>query len=773
MKGYLFYVASFMILLANPPTYAEQGAWVPIGPWGSNVRTLAIDPDNPQVIYAALSFDVLRSQNAGDSWELISNVRGLAPPHRVPIITDLEIDPSNSNHIIIATESLVARSLDGGTTWQVIIDSVGQGFYDIEFNPRNPNTVYAAAGDFTIEDNIDGGGIFKSVNGGQSWQLLINTIQGKDDHVLDIDIHPVDTTMLYAAVSVRVGSPIKADVYKSTDEAESWMRLNVASDEVSENPFDGSPFSISIAQSDPERMYVGMKDSVLVSMDGGLSWIDRTGNLPEGTNRLIVTDPRISECVYTGMIRQLPFRGFGLYKTEQGGVNWSKLTNGLRDSLINDIVFHPTQPDTLYIGTNVFGVYKSTDGGEDWNFSNGNMNFTGVLFGVDPNNLNTIYAANSGGIFRTQDGGSEWGRVFGLKENSFWNISVALTDSKIIYAAGRGRYLTIYRSQDGGDSWVSFSEIGGERLSTRVTDFKADPSDAEILYFSSFKGIYKSTHAAETWQTINEGLSTPWTDAIAINPLHSNTLYAGTQAGVFKSFNAGETWFKAGVDSFSASSLQIPVADTNMVFALSEGKILQSLDGGINWERVRDPDQGVVVGFAVDPRRPQTIWIGCRDPETFIDTIYRTQDGAKTWVSINEGLPSDGGIPVPYASPDANVLFAKTFGRGIYKLDLVVSVEESPKLPQNFHLFQNYPNPFNPTTTIEYELLNSVHVKLAIYNILGEEVITLVNKKQTAGRYRLTWDGKNTQGENVAVGIYLMRLHAGHFSQVRRMVLLR
>ncbi len=94
-------------------------------------------------------------------------------------------------------------------------------------------------------------------------------------------------------------------------------------------------------------------------------------------------------------------------------------------------------------------------------------------------------------------------------------------------------------------------------------------------------------------------------------------------------------------------------------------------------------------------------------------------------------------------------------------------------IPEEFALLQNYPNPFNPTTTIKYGLKNSVDVKLTIYNLVGQEVRTLVNNRQDAGYKTVVWDGLNSRGSRVASGIYIYRLQAGDFVQARKMILMK
>lgn len=108
--------------------------------------------------------------------------------------------------------------------------------------------------------------------------------------------------------------------------------------------------------------------------------------------------------------------------------------------------------------------------------------------------------------------------------------------------------------------------------------------------------------------------------------------------------------------------------------------------------------------------------------------------------------------------------------------DNVTSVgdEGDPAVPESFSLSQNYPNPFNPETAIKYQISRSAEVTLRIYNLLGQEVRTLVNKQQAAGAYTVQWDGKDNAGRQVASGIYIYRLKAGNdFKTSKRMLLLR
>ena len=110
----------------------------------------------------------------------------------------------------------------------------------------------------------------------------------------------------------------------------------------------------------------------------------------------------------------------------------------------------------------------------------------------------------------------------------------------------------------------------------------------------------------------------------------------------------------------------------------------------------------------------------------------------------------------------------------LMKSRTVDDITERSVVPEEYALMQNYPNPFNPTTTIKYQLKQNVDVKMTIYNVLGQKVITLVDSKQSAGTHQVVWNGLNQYGSKVATGIYFYHIQIGDkFSQVKKMILMK
>ncbi|MCH7858739.1 MAG: CHRD domain-containing protein, partial [Candidatus Marinimicrobia bacterium] len=115
-------------------------------------------------------------------------------------------------------------------------------------------------------------------------------------------------------------------------------------------------------------------------------------------------------------------------------------------------------------------------------------------------------------------------------------------------------------------------------------------------------------------------------------------------------------------------------------------------------------------------------------------------------------------------------------GQVIVTQPLILGIEESDfdvSLPSTFILLQNYPNPFNPSTQIRYDLPRAVPVTLTVYNILGRQVVTLVDELQAAGSYAVRWNGRDQQGKLVGTGVYVYRIQAGPQGALRKMVFLK
>ena len=194
-------------------------------------------------------------------------------------------------------------------------------------------------------------------------------------------------------------------------------------------------------------------------------------------------------------------------------------------------------------------------------------------------------------------------------------------------------------------------------------------------------------------------------------------------------------------------------------------------DGGNTWEYKSLGGFGypVDVGF----RTATEGWM----PISYIRKFFFTSDFGNNWTEID----------TPDSAMISHICFtdsAHGFGIGPYGTIVKYVYQEPSNLTEpehsysNFNLQQNYPNPFNPSTTIKYSIADEGFVKLVIFNMLGEEVATLVNTQQKAGKYEVNFTAKGGSASggnayNLSSGVYFYKLRAGSFYQIRKMILMK
>lgn len=149
--------------------------------------------------------------------------------------------------------------------------------------------------------------------------------------------------------------------------------------------------------------------------------------------------------------------------------------------------------------------------------------------------------------------------------------------------------------------------------------------------------------------------------------------------------------------------------------------------------------------------------------------VFKSTDEGASWVSFNTGFPNVEIYDMKYKE-SPQVLLAATHGRGCFTFDLstIVAIQNINGTPESFSISQNYPNPFNPVTTIKYEIPSLSFVTLKIYDALGNEVVSAVNKNVHPGKYEYTWNASGFSS-----GMYFYKIIAGDFAETKSMILLK
>ena len=497
------------------------GSWNVI--FGFGLLSLFIDPTNSSTLYAAKlpgpQFQrIVKSTDAGETWNAIND--GLPPD---TFILSLAIDPMTPSTVYAAGGGIF-KSTDGGGSWNEIDTGLPLGsgqmpFSSLALDPTAPSTIYA--GYFAYSGPK--GAIYKSTNGGATWDAADAGLTSIDVRVLAID--PVNATTLYTAAGT--------DAFKSVDGGASWTRLFRFQIANSTFPFAGFDADDAIVRSllvdfiDANVLYAetartdgGATGDKLVfkTTDGGASWsadispalgIFGAGDLDgrvTGYMLSMVLDPTDQNTLYVGDTVNL-----GILKSNDGGANWSSVwgrTTGPQAS-VRALVIDPTKPTTLYAGTGGSsfefplsrsgGVFKSTDGGASWN-SAGLGDTAVTVLAIDPANSSTLYAGT----------GND-------------------------YSAPQG-FRGMFKSTDGGASWLPINNGLAGLFDTRssITAVVIDPRNSNILYTgTSGGGVFRSVDGGANWIPFNDGLTNLDVRVLAVASGNPNTYYAGTAGGVF------------------------------------------------------------------------------------------------------------------------------------------------------------------------------------------------------------------------------------------------
>jgi photosystem II stability/assembly factor-like uncharacterized protein len=301
---------------------------------------------------------------------------------------------------------------------------------------------------------------------------------------------------------------------------------------------------------------------------------------------------------------------------------------GPEEVRVKAIAINPKTPETFYIGTTGFGVFKSIDGGATWiNINTGLSGSQIMALVIDPQTPETLYAGIEGGVFKSVDGGSNWIPVnTGLTSTHLRSLAIDPQAPETLYA---GTYGGVFKSVDGGATWIPINTgLRGISVQTVVID----PQAPETLYAgmdeSSSTGIFKSIDGGANWTAINTGIPGVNTfafttiHAIAIDPVMPETLYAGivgerSGPGVFKSVDGGAHWalsetgINTGLHNTFAYALAIDPRAPETLYAGTDGGVFKSVDGATNWNPFRGglPHTTVEV-LAIDPQTPGILYAG-------------------------------------------------------------------------------------------------------------------------------------------------------------------
>ena len=378
-----------------------------------------------------------------------------------------------------------------------------------------------------------------------------------------------------------------------------------------------------------------------------------------------------------------------------------------------------------------------------------------------------LHGPAGGDVFLTSNGGKTWflnKSLLGFMINKCFFVSDStgfiLTDSR--------DDLHFLKTTDSGKNWTPFtSDLNGISNINDITF-----SDEQTGWIAgrdiskNAAAILETTNGGENWVSILEFRDTAINSIFADN----STIWAVGEVGFIVKYDEQDGWQTiAGLTDlplnkvFFSTETHSWIAGGYMNSPEFQSILLKTTDGGQTWDESKFDSYLINDMFFTDSLHG---WSIGQDTSRF-GMILETFDGGDNWNPVVENL----------SVPLTAIHFKDGYGWAVGGNGLIlkttdgttwVNQKTGKAYPSEYKLFQNYPNPFNPTTKIEFSIPKSELVTLKIYNLLGQEVQTLVSKRMNAGAYKYDWDAAT-----LANGIYIYRLEAGDFTETKKMVLIK
>ncbi len=626
--GGLAAVTAVVLMLAGA-SGAGVNEWSSAGPYGGQITGLAVDPTDTSTVYVSTQGGgVFKSEDFGATWETRNEGIGYLG------LTAFALASFHPETLYTSSAlSGTFRSDDEGDTWVSANEGLPSAQQIAEFavDPSDEKIVYAAT-PVGVYKTTTGGG---SLDGTDDWTVVGNAGSGLTfQDISALAINPTTPTTLYAAGNPTAGN---RGIFKSVDGGTSWTPANGTGAGETPGP-TGYIHMLAIDPQAPNTVYAaaGSVQGLWKTTDGGSNWSQLTpGAGPVGIPNAVAVDPETSTTLYLGT-------STGFHRSTNGGTNWTQA--GGVPSTGAQIAIDPTgAPNTLYVGTLAAGVRKSINDGASFAAANTGIAALGVAaLDIHPNDPLVAYAGVSGigsGLFMTDDGGATWDPTCFTT-----GVSAVAGDpsnlNRILIGVGNGVWVT---------PGVSGCNDPTSGITAGVLAIEFDPADPDVVYAGTISaGIYRSEDRGLNWTQVGfDDLPTPSSRLvrlIAFNPTNTDTLYIATNAGLYKSVDGGDNWtpMDEDVNAGAITALAVDPSNANTVYAARDGFVVnggvfKSVDAGDTWDPLTPGAQLASTqysGIVVDPNDPTTIYLSTSSGHG----VYRYANDTDGWVPFDEGL---------------------------------------------------------------------------------------------------------------------------------------
>jgi photosystem II stability/assembly factor-like uncharacterized protein len=523
-------------------------------------------------------------------------------------------------------------------------------------------------------------GLYVSNDDGETWQNRALPEVGRS--VIQITVDPTNEATIFLCLSDAFNATTSELILKSTDAGSTWNLLSTPAIDPTYGCAD-----IAINPQNPSQISAACYGAfgggaLLMSSDGGASWEEASVNLPN--------NPLYSVCwsssgLYVAGGQPFGSQSVGVWQYDQTNSCWIDLSLDFPCTYVSQIRVHPENPMHLFAATARDGLYRSTDGGQNWDYNTiGADSFNMQSFSFSPHTPEMLFSASqSMAVYRSEDNGASWDAANGgISRLSISDITVDPSDSNhwllAFVGTNNGGCL---ESLDAGQTWRLMSTLPATRYSkvaigTDGTLYAASSGPSDVAQ----EGIYASCDGGTTWQNLGPNLGTMFELDIAdfrILPTSPLTMVCsgnhygnmGWDAVIYRSSDAGTSWeltysgpadnrvqqlscFAAPFDSFIAAA----------EFSFNEGCILLSADYGTSWQNcTEDLTQTIFPRTIVaDPINPGNLYFSSGVYGS--GTVWHSQDFGNAWQQCGSLATSVDMIMHP---ANSEIFYAATQNNGV------------------------------------------------------------------------------------------------------------
>jgi photosystem II stability/assembly factor-like uncharacterized protein len=596
---------------------AAEQPWQSVGPDGGTVRSLAIDPKNPDRIFLGTSAgNLYLSTDKGASWS-----RFARPGNSAEMVLDhIVIDPTDPRSIFVAawnaqlpnSDGDLYRSKDGGKSWEIVPDLHGKSLRALSIAASDSKILIAGALD----------GIYRSRNGGHDWERISPENHAEIKNVESIAIDPVNPDVIYAGTWHLP--------WKTEDGGKTWHNIKKGVID------DSDVFSIVIDPSQPANLFISACSGIYRSESAG-EMFHKIQGIPYSARRtrMLQMDPTDHNVVYAGTTE-------GLWKTTDAGVNWKRMTGS--NIVINDVLIDPRRSSRVLLATDRGGVLASDDGGVSFTASNrGFTHRQAAALLVDRNDSTALYAGvlndkEFGGVFVSRDSGQTWKQTSeGLDGRDVFVLRQA-ADGSLIAGTDHG----IFTLRPNAARWIARNVLAGktEIATARKGPGRAAPANElaarvsvlEIAgprwFAATSSALLVSSDSGESWrQESMPGIGVP----VSISVAGKVVAIAGSNM-VAVSVSGGESWLPSKPLDAEFAINSVAVDNSGDIWLAARTGLFRSTDAGDSWKRVSSLRLANIQTVQFDDDNHRILVTSGSSTN-----VFESGDNGKTWSAISAG----------------------------------------------------------------------------------------------------------------------------------------